>query len=79
MYIKGICVCVCGRGMDKTSSLILSSTVYSDIKFILEREDFQIITQKMTILFFFQCRHPHLADPPPPVHSCLFLADPPPP
>ena len=52
MYIKGICVCVCGRRMDKTSSLILSSTVYSDIKFILQREDFQIITKKNENLVF---------------------------
>ena len=80
MYIKGVCVCVKGGGDGYTlqSSLILSSGLYLNIKFILVGKYFQIIKKmKMT---FFQCGHPNLADPhPSSVRSCLLLADPFPP
>ena len=71
--------CVWGGGGDGYTlqpSLILSSTLYSNIKFILDRKYFQII-KKMKI-FFFSIRESTFGYPPPPVHSCLLLADRPP-
>ena len=70
------CVCVWwGIDTPLQSSLILSSGLYLNIKFILVSKYFQII-KKMKITFF-QCGHPNLADPhPSSVRSCLLLADP---
>ena len=74
-------MCVFGGrgGYTLQSSLILSSTLYSNFEFILDRNYFQITTiiKKMKIFFFFQCGRPHLADPiPSPFHNCLLLVDP---
>ena len=60
-----------GDGYTFQSSLILFNTLYSNITFTLDRQYFQMIVKKW-ISFFFQCRHPHLADH---VCSCPLLAD----
>ena len=52
----------------------LSSTLYLNIKFILDSKYFQIILKKQTS--FLQCKRPHSIDcPNPPVSSCLLLTD----
>ena len=60
-----------GDGYTFQSSLILFNTLYSNITFTLDSQYFQMIVKKW-ISFFFQCRHPHLADH---VCSCPLLAD----
>ena len=69
-------------GYTLQSSLMLSGTLYSNLKFTLDRKHFQIIKKKNEYLFF-QCRHPYLADPTPQcpklsAFSCPFPAPSPP-